>query len=72
MQVNYATHLPIIKKYVLKKSPLNKVESFKNLNHIFQECETGMYDEYGKIEQTISPNVLNSMLLWLNSVCDSK
>lgn len=71
-QVNYATHLPIIKKYVLKKSPLNKVESFKNLNHLFQECETGMLDEYGKIEQTISPNVLNCMLLWLNSVCDTK
>lgn len=72
LQVNYATHLPIIKKYVLKKSSLNKVESFKNLNHLFQECETGMMDEYGKIEQTISPNVLNSMLLWLNSVCDTK
>jgi len=72
MQVNYATHLPIIKKYVLKKSSINKVESFKNLNHLFQECETGMLDEYGKIEQTISPNVLNSMLLWLNSVCDTK
>lgn len=72
MQVNYATHLPIIKKYVFKKSSLNKVESFKNLNHLFQECETGMFDEYGRIEQTISPNVLNSMLLWLNSVCDKK
>lgn len=72
LQVNYATHLPIIKKYVLKKSSLNKVESFKNLNHLFQECETGMMDEYGKIEQTISPNVLNSMLLWLNNVCDPK
>jgi len=72
MQVNYATHLPIIKKYISKKSPLNKVESFHNLNHLFQECETGMMDEYGKIEQTISPKVLNNILQWINAVCDTK
>jgi len=68
-QVNYATNLPIIKKYISKKSPLNKVESFPNLNHLFQECETGLLDEYGKIEQTISPKVLNNILLWIDLVC---
>lgn len=69
LQVNYATNLPIIKKYISKKSPLNKVESFPNLNHLFQECETGLLDEYGKIEQTISPKVLESILLWMDTVC---
>lgn len=69
LQVNYATNLPIIKKYISKKSPLSKVESFPNLNHLFQECETGLLNEYGKIEQTISPNVLNNILLWIDLVC---
>lgn len=69
VQVNYATNLPIIKKHIEKKLPINKVESFPNLNHLFQECETGLLDEYGKIEQTISPKVLNNILLWLDLVC---
>ena len=69
-QVNYATNLPIIEKYISKKSEKSKVESFPNLNHLFQECETGLLDEYGKIEQTISPKVLNSILLWMDLVCN--
>lgn len=68
LQVNYATNLPIIQKRLSKKSPLNKIESIPNLNHLFQECETGLLDEYGKIEQTIDPKVLDRILLWLDLV----
>lgn len=35
------------------------------LNHLFQECETGSIDEYGEIEQTISPKVLDIMTNWI-------
>ncbi len=38
-----------------------KIVSLPNLNHLFQECETGLPDEYYSIEQTISPNVLEIM-----------
>ncbi|MBT1710046.1 alpha/beta fold hydrolase [Fulvivirgaceae bacterium PWU5] len=34
------------------------VKELKRLNHMFQECSTGMINEYGKIEQTFSPIAL--------------
>ena len=38
---------------------------FPKLNHLFQECETGALSEYGKIEQTIAPIVLDTMSAWI-------
>jgi uncharacterized protein len=35
------------------------------LNHAFQECTTGMPDEYSKIDQSISPVVLNEINKWI-------
>jgi len=35
------------------------------LNHLFQSAETGLPDEYGKIEQTISPAVTVLILNWI-------
>lgn len=42
-----------------------KITIIPNLNHLFQECETGSPREYKKIEQTISPIALNEMMLWI-------
>lgn len=36
-----------------------------NLNHLFQECETGEMSEYRSIEQTISPFVLKKISDWI-------
>ena len=36
-----------------------------NLNHLFQECETGSPSEYGEIEQTFSPVALEMVLNWI-------
>lgn len=41
---------------------------YPNLNHFFQECETGMPYEYLDIEQTIYPLVLNDMVNWVNKI----
>lgn len=38
------------------------------LNHLFQECTTGATSEYYTIEQTISPNVLESIKNWIQSL----
>lgn len=38
---------------------------FEGMNHLFQECKTGAFSEYGEIEQTISPKVLDKMSTWL-------
>jgi fermentation-respiration switch protein FrsA (DUF1100 family) len=35
------------------------------LNHLFQECETGLTTEYATIEQTFSPVALGEILQWL-------
>lgn len=36
-----------------------------NLNHLFQECETGAPSEYARIEQTISPIALTVITDWI-------
>jgi len=38
---------------------------FKNLNHLFQTATTGSLQEYGQIEETIAPQVLESMKEWI-------
>lgn len=54
------------------KSALDKGQNYRyetktypGLNHLFQECETGRADEYGKIEQTLSPDVLSDITFWI-------
>jgi len=37
------------------------------LNHLFQESITGQPDEYAKIDQTISPQVLSDITNWIKS-----
>ena len=49
-------------------NPKAKTIKFDGLNHLFQECQTGMVQEYATIEQTISPIVLQTILEWLNSI----
>lgn len=38
---------------------------FPGLNHLFQDAETGLPDEYGKIEETFSPKALQFMTDWI-------
>ncbi|WP_338733930.1 alpha/beta hydrolase family protein [Mangrovimonas cancribranchiae] len=42
-----------------------KIIELENLNHFFQECETGKMDEYRKIEQTFSPIALKEVSSWV-------
>ena len=41
------------------------VKEYTSLNHLFQESETGSPDEYGAIEQTFSPIVLEEITHWI-------
>lgn len=41
------------------------VKIFPNLNHLFQECKTGVPNEYINIEQTFSPLALEEMRKWI-------
>ncbi|WP_256004050.1 alpha/beta hydrolase family protein [Pedobacter deserti] len=41
--------------------------AFPGLNHFFQHAETGDLNEYAKIEETIAPEVLETISKWINS-----
>lgn len=42
----------------------------EGLNHLFQECETGLPSEYGQIEQTMSPLALNTISKWVKKLVE--
>ncbi|MFM9987167.1 alpha/beta hydrolase family protein [Flavobacterium sp.] len=41
------------------------INEIPNLNHLFQECETGEMNEYSTISQTIAPFVLKQIADWI-------
>lgn len=66
LQVPATVNLEAIKKAVTEAGN-SKVEvlEYPKLNHLFQECETGLPNEYSTIQQTIAPQVLEKMVNWL-------
>ena len=52
----------------LQKNAKNKLEAIEGVNHLFQHCKTGMATEYGNIEETIAPEVLEKMVYWLSNL----
>ena len=66
IQVQPKLNLPAIQKALAAGG--NKkvtIKEYPNLNHLFQEATTGFPDEYFKIEQTFSPEVLKDMSDWI-------
>jgi len=65
-QVDAKTNQTGIKKALIKgKNKDYKIVELKNLNHFFQECETGKINEYRKIDQTFSPVALKEISDWV-------
>jgi len=55
-----------IKNALIKgKNKDYKIVELENLNHFFQECETGKMNEYRKIDQTFSPVALKEISDWV-------
>ena len=65
-QVAWESNLSAIKTAVIKGGN-NSVTTthFPGLNHLFQNCTTGLPKEYGEIEQTFAPEVLENINGWL-------
>lgn len=63
-QVVPSQNLTAIKR-LLPKSKRNLFKEYHGLNHLFQHCNTGLPDEYGQIEETISPEVLSDIAGWI-------
>jgi len=65
-QVNAKINQEEIRKALVKGGNKDfKILELDNLNHFFQECETGRMDEYRKIEQTFSPIALKEISNWI-------
>jgi pimeloyl-ACP methyl ester carboxylesterase len=68
-QVIAKENLPEIKSALQKAGNSQcTCETIPGVNHLFQECKTGMPDEYAKIEETISPKVLQIISNWLKAL----
>lgn len=55
-------------KEIARKQQKKKMEfrKFKDLNHLFQHCQTGKMGEYIEIEETFAPEVLECMANWID------
>lgn len=73
LQVPADVNLPAIEK-ALKKGGNNKftIKELPGLNHLFQECTTGLPKEYSEIQQTISPLALETMASWMKKTTGIK
>ena len=68
-QVLPKENLPAIKSSIEKNGNKNvKIVELENLNHLFQESETGTLSEYSEIEQTMSPVALELIAEWIKDL----
>lgn len=63
-QVNHETNLDALRSGLTPDSR-SRIEAAEGLNHLFQRCTTGEVTEYREIEETISPEILETLVKWL-------
>lgn len=66
LQVPAKENVAVLESLATEKKNFD-IKVIPNLNHLFQECDTGSPREYKKIEQTISPVALNEMVNWIKT-----
>jgi pimeloyl-ACP methyl ester carboxylesterase len=64
LQVPPKENLPAIAA-ALKGNPDVTVKELPELNHLFQHCKTGRPSEYGRIDETFSPDALELVGDWI-------
>ena len=73
LQVPYEENLKALEKSFLTAHGNNRdsfdkyvtIKKIEGVNHLFQRSETGLPMEYSKIEETISPEVLEIVTTWI-------
>ncbi len=73
IQVNATINQNALRSALIKGGNTHyKIIELANLNHLFQECNTGKLDEYSKIEQTIAPIALKEISSWILETIQAK
>lgn len=67
VQVNAAINQRALEG-LLELRPENKIQTYPDLNHLFQQATTGAVSEYGEIEETFSPKVMEDIAAWINGL----
>lgn len=66
LQVDPMLNLPAIEGALTKGGNRDiTAKLLPGLNHLFQTCSTGAVTEYGEIEETLAPQVLDLVTAWL-------
>lgn len=66
LQVLSASNLAGIQSALERhKQPANLIKELPGLNHLFQRCKKCTLNEYGQLEETFSPEVLELIADWL-------
>ncbi|MFC1742617.1 alpha/beta hydrolase family protein [Candidatus Riflebacteria bacterium] len=69
LQVNARINLGEMRRIFQKKPEVSfTAYELEGLNHLFQKCQTGLVQEYGKIEQTFSPVALKKITAWIKKI----
>lgn len=69
LQVDPIANIPPIEKTLKESgSPNYRVEILQGLNHLFQTSGTGLPSEYGTIEETFAPVVLELIIEWIHGI----
>lgn len=67
-QVSATLHVPAIEQALLDGGNTRyTTKVYDGLNHLFQPAQTGAPEEYGTIETTIDPQVLEDISTWITS-----
>lgn len=67
MQVICQDNLPLIKQH-LPASEKHLIKEYEALNHFLQHCTPATALSYGQIEETISEEVLQDLVNWIQSI----
>lgn len=67
LQVLSKDNLTVIKEN-LPTNDLNLIKEYNSHNHLFQHCTPATALNYGAIEETISEEVLNDLVNWINKI----
>ena len=64
-QVDCSANINALEKGLINSK--HTIRAIDGLNHMFQHCTTGNIVEYQQIEETISPEVLETIAAWILS-----